>query len=172
LSDDAQRLAGARGETEAPARGGPERPPYDPREGHIHEGPLYRRSHPYRAFVIMTAPFLVLWLVVGIPFLGIPVLLVLLPVEFGRIGGRRLARGDALWVAIPAAFAVATFELALVIAVLQSIPGGIVEMDALGLLVSLAFFGLNAFFFSVGALSTAFDPHATVEPPPFAPAAP
>lgn len=136
------------------------------------QGPLYRRSHPYRAFVIMTAPFLVLWLVVGIPFLGIPILLVLLPVEFGRIGGRRLARGDALWVALPAAVAVATFELALVLAVLQSIPGGIVELDPLGLLVSLVFYGLNAFFFSVGARSTAFDPHVVVEPAPSTPAPP
>ncbi|HKZ59666.1 MAG TPA: hypothetical protein VJ547_07450 [Candidatus Thermoplasmatota archaeon] len=136
------------------------------------EGPLYRRSHPYRAFVVMTAPFLVLWLVVGIPFLGLPVLLVLMPVEFGRIGGRRLARGDALWVAVPAALSVATFELALVILVLQSIPGNVVEIDALGLVVSLLFYGLNAFFFSVGALSTAFDPHAAVEPPAFSPTAP
>ena len=151
----------------------PKAPPAsDDREAQPHEGPLYRRSHPYRAFVIMTAPFLLLWLVVGIPFLGIPVLLVLLPVEFGRIGGRRLARGDALWVAIPAALAVATFELLLVIAVLQSIPGNVVELDPLGLLVSLLFYGLNAFFFSVGALSTAFDPHATVEPPSFSPSAP
>lgn len=135
-------------------------------------GPRYRRSHPYRAFVIMTAPFLALPVVVFIPFVGLVVLLVVLPIEFGRIAGRRIARSDALWVAVPAAAAVATYEMALLISILQSIPGTVVEMDAYGALIVMGVYGLNLFFFSVGALSTAFDPHEPVAPEAAAASAP
>jgi hypothetical protein len=127
-----------------------------------HEGPLYRRSHPYRAFVIMTLPFLVLPLVVFVPFVGWVILFVLLPIEFGRIGGRRLARNDAVWVAVPSAAAVATYELSLILTVLGSIPGSVVQVDALGFVMMVVLYGTNMFFFSVGALSTAFDPHEPV----------
>jgi len=126
------------------------------------EGPLYRRSHPFRAFVIMTLPFLALPVVVFIPFVGWVVLFVLLPIEFGRIGGRRLARSDALWVAVPVAAAVSTYELSLVLTVLGSIPGSVVQLDALGLLLVAVIYGVNIFFFSVGTVSTAFDPHEPV----------
>lgn len=127
-----------------------------------HAGPLYRRSHPYRAFVIMTLPFLAFPAVVLVPFVGWVILVVLLPVEMGRIGGRRLARNDALWAAAPAGAAVATYELSLILVVLQSIQGVVVQIDALGALFTLALYGFNMFFFSVGALSTAFDPHEPV----------
>jgi len=128
-----------------------------------YEGPLYRRSHPYRAFLLMTAPFLALVGLVLVPFVGWVLLLVLLPIEFGRIGGRRLSRPDAVWVAVPTAAAVATYEIALMLSVLISIPGGNVQIDALGLVVILSVYGANMFFFSVGALSTAFDPEEPVE---------
>lgn len=127
-----------------------------------HEGPMYRRSHPYRAFVIMTLPFLVLPAVVFVPFVGWVLLFVLLPIEFGRIGGKRLARSDALWVSIPSSVAVATYELSLVLTVLGSIPGGSVQLDPLGFVLILIIYGTNAFFFSVGVLSTAFDPNEPV----------
>jgi hypothetical protein len=127
-----------------------------------HEGPLYRRSHPYRAFVIMTLPFVVLPLVVFLPFVGWVLLFVLAPIEFGRIGGKRLSRPDALWVAVPSSVVVSTYELSIVLTVLGSIPGGSVQIDALGLVVTLAIYGINAFFFSVGVLSTAFDPNEPV----------
>ena len=128
-----------------------------------HEGPLYRRSHPYRAFVIMTLPFLALPLFAFVPFVGWVILFVLLPIEFGRLGGKRLSRPDAVWVAVPSAAAVATYELALILTVLGSIPGSVVQVDALGFLVIAFLYGANVFFFSVGALSTAFDPHVPVE---------
>lgn len=143
-----------------------------PESPEAEEGPLYRRSHPYRAFVIMTAPFLALPIVVFIPFVGLVVLLVVLPIEFGRIGGRRLARSDALWVAVPAAAAVATYEMALLISVLQSIPGTVVELDAFGALITMGIYGLNLFFFSLGAISTAFNPQEPVVPEAAAASAP
>ena len=64
--------------------------------------PLFRRSHPYHAFALMTLPFFVLVGIVALPFIGWVLLLVLLPIEFRRIGGRPIARSDALWVAVPA----------------------------------------------------------------------
>lgn len=136
-----------------------------------YEGPLYRRSHPYRAFVLMAVPFLVAPGVVLLPFVGWVLLFVLLPIEFGRIGGRRLARSDAVWVAVPTAAAVATYEVALMWSVLSSIPGGTVQVDALGFLVLLVIYGANIFFFSVGALSTAFNPDEPVESEPASAAA-
>ncbi len=127
-----------------------------------HEGPMYRRSHPFRAFVIMTIPFLILPVVVFLPFVGWVLLFVLLPIEFGRIGGKRLARSDALWVSVPSSVAISTYELSLVLTVLGSIPGGSVQLDPLGLLLILVIYGTNAFFLSVGVLSTAFDPNEPV----------
>lgn len=124
--------------------------------------PMYRRSHPYRALVIMTLPFLLLVGVIFLPFVGWGILFVLLPIEFGRIGGRRLARADALWVAVPSALAVGTYELLIAFAVLNSIPPGVAAVDTLGFVVMMGIYGLNIFFFSVGALSTAFDPHEPV----------
>lgn len=137
-----------------------------------HDGPMYRRSHPYRAFVVMTLPFLVLPIVVFLPFVGFVLLLVLLPIEFGRLGGRRLARPDALWVAVPSAVAVATYEMSLILTVLKSIPGSSVQMDPYGFAVTVVIYGVNIFFFSVGALSTAFDPEEPVPSDAGAAAAP
>jgi len=125
--------------------------------------PRYRRSHPVRAFIIMTAPFLGLILLVAVPLVGWVLVLVLLPIEMGRIGGRRIARGDAVWVAVPAALAVGTLELGVILAILGTIPGVVVALDFLGLLATATIYGLNAFFFSVGAISTAFDPNEPVE---------
>ncbi len=126
------------------------------------QAPMYRRSHPYRALVIMTVPFLLLVAVVFIPFVGWGILFVLLPIEFGRFGGKRIARADAIWVAVPAAVAVGTYELIIAFAVLNSIPPGVASFDALGLVATAVIYGTNVFFFSVGALSTAFDPHEPV----------
>jgi hypothetical protein len=128
-----------------------------------HDGPLYRRSHPYRAFVIMTLPFLILPAVIFLPFVGWVLLFILLPIELGRIGGKRLARPDALWVSIPCSVAVSTYELSLILTVLGSIPGGSVQLDPLGFLLTLMIYGTNGFFLSVGVLSTAFDPNEPVE---------
>src|SRR5690349_11602754 len=111
--------------------------------------PMYRRSHPYRALVIMTLPFLLLVGIVLIPFVGWGILFVLLPIEFGRLGGRRLARADAIWVAVPAALAVGTYELLIAFAVLNSIPPGVASFDTLGLVATAVIYGTNIFFFSV-----------------------
>jgi hypothetical protein len=131
---------------------------HDPKD----EPPMYRRSHPYRALVIMTLPFLLLVAVVFIPFVGWGILFVLLPIEFGRLGGKRLARPDAVWVAVPAALAVGTYELIIAFAVLNSIPPGVASFDTLGLVATAVIYGTNIFFFCVGTLSTAFDPHEPV----------
>ena len=119
--------------------------------------PLYRRSRPFFAFAIMVLPFFALVGVVVIPFIGFVLLVVLLPVEFGRIGGRRLSRGDALWVAVPAGFAVASWELLLVYLALSVSPVLSFGIDLLGALFIAAAYGCNAFFFSIGALSTSFE---------------
>jgi hypothetical protein len=128
------------------------------------DAPRFRRSHPVRAFVIMTLPFIVLIALAAIPLVGFVILLVLMPIEMGRIGGRRIARGDAVWVAMPAALVVGTLELAVILTILATIPGVTVVVDLLGLLVIALIYGCNGFFFSVGALSTAFDPKEAVDP--------
>lgn len=125
--------------------------------------PHYRKSHPYRAFLWMVLPMLAGPLVVFVPFLGWVLLLVLLPIEFGRIGGRRIARPDALWVAVPASIAVSMWEIGLMVIILDVVPGFPVGLDLLGSLIAIVVLGFNGFFYSVGALSTSFDP---LEPVP------
>lgn len=127
--------------------------------------PLFRRSHPYRAFVLMTLPFVPLIGIVLLPFIGWILLFVLLPIEFGRIGGRRMASSDAVWVAVPAGLAVGTYELALILTVLAQVPGLTVALDFLGSVAAITIYGCNMFFFSIGALSTSFDPNEVVEAP-------
>ena len=75
----------------------------------------------------------------------------------------RIARSDALWVAVPAGLAVGTYELALTLTVLSQVPGITVTLDVLGTLVALLIYGCNIFFLSIGALSTSFDPNEPVE---------
>lgn len=131
---------------------------------------MYRESRPYLAFALMTAPFVPLLAVILIPLVWPALLLVFLPIEFGRIGGRRLSRADALWVSIPAALTVATMELWLILTILSVIPGNVVAFDPLGVLATAVIYGANLFFFSVGALSTAWKPEeAVVGPPPAEP---
>lgn len=127
--------------------------------------PFFRRSHPYRAFALMTLPFVPLIAIVLLPFIGWILLFVLLPIEFGRIGGRRMASSDALWVAVPAGLAVGTYELALILTLLAQVPGLTVALDFLGTVAALVIYGCNMFFFSIGALSTSFDPNEVVEGP-------
>jgi hypothetical protein len=124
--------------------------------------PRYRRSHPYRAFAWMVVPMLAAPLVIFLPFLGWVLLLVLLPIEFGRIGGRRIARSDALWVAVPASALVSLYEIAIMVTVLDMAPGFPVRFDLLGTLIALIIFAFNGFFYSVGALSTSFNPSEPV----------
>jgi len=132
----------------------------------------YRRSHPWRAFAVMVLPMLAAPLVLFVPFLGWVLLLVLLPIEFGRIGGRRVARPDALWVAVPASAAVSLYEIGLVLVVLDTVPGFHVGLDLYGTLMALVAFGFNGFFYSVGALSTSFDPLEPVAAEARSPASP
>jgi len=130
------------------------------------DAPLFRRSHPYRAFALMTLPFLPLVAIVALPFIGWILLFILLPIEFGRIGGRRMASSDAVWVAVPAGLAVGTYELILTLTVLAQVPGITLGLDFFGTLVVLLIYGCNLFFFSIGALSTSFDPNEAVETAP------
>jgi hypothetical protein len=113
----------------------------------------------------MTSPFLALIAIVLVPFIGWIILFILLPIEFGRIGGRRLARSDALWVAVPAGLAVGTYEIALILTFISVVPGLTVSLDFLGVVFSLIIYGSNVFFFSIGALSTSFDPDEAFEVP-------
>jgi hypothetical protein len=134
--------------------------------------PRYRRSHPGRAFAWMVLPMLAAPLILFVPFLGWVLLLVLLPIEFGRIGGRRISRGDALWVAIPSSLAVSAWEIGLMVVVLGMVPGFDVRLDLLGSLIVLGVIALNGFFYSVGAMSTSFDSLEPVPPEAFSGAAP
>jgi hypothetical protein len=113
----------------------------------------------------MTLPFVPLIGIVLLPFIGWILLFVLLPIEFGRIGGRRMASSDAVWVAVPAGLAVGTYELALILTVLAQVPGLTVALDFLGSVAAITIYGCNMFFFSIGALSTSFDPNEVVEAP-------
>ncbi len=132
----------------------------------------YRRSHPGRAFAWMILPMLPAPLILFVPFLGWVLLLVLLPIEFGRIGGRRISRGDALWVAIPSSLAVSAWEIGLMLVALGMAPGFDVGLDVLGSLIVLGVVGLNGFFYSVGAMSTSFDSLEPVPPEALSGAAP
>ncbi len=125
--------------------------------------PRYRKSHPYQAFLWMVLPMLAAPAVILIPFLGWVLLLVLLPIEFGRVGGRRIGRPDALWVAVPASFVISMWELAIAVMILDQVPGFPVGLDLIGSLIAIGVFAFNGFFYSVGALSTSFDP---AEPAP------